>query len=167
MPSTGIVTCRPITHFAASSEKGSWLCGLNLRLPATKNFRPVRPQIRNTWTRLCLSWPKICYSWTRIRPFWRPKIRYFPDKHKAELQGASGSITPFWVGQKANIIVTLDEITITFCILQNVIGILTLVSILQGPKCWSKFDLGQNLDRILPDSKTKSCSAFAVHKALS
>ena len=57
-------------------------------LPATKIFRPVQPQIHNTRTRLCLSWPKIRYSWTRIRPFWRPKIHYFPDKHKAELQGA-------------------------------------------------------------------------------
>ena len=56
---------------------------------AAKKFRPVRPQIRNTRTRLCLSWPKIRYSWTRIRLFWRPKIRYFPDKHKGELQGAS------------------------------------------------------------------------------
>jgi len=45
-------------------------------------------QICNIRTRLCLSWPKICYSWTRIWLFWRPKIRYFPDKHKRELQGA-------------------------------------------------------------------------------
>jgi hypothetical protein len=43
--------------------------------------------------------------------------------------------TPFWVGQKANIIVTLVEIMITFCILRNVIGILISVSLLGGPKC--------------------------------
>jgi hypothetical protein len=49
---------------------------------------PVWLQIRNIQTRLCLSWPKIRYSWTRIRLFWRPKIRYFPDKDKRELQGA-------------------------------------------------------------------------------
>src|SRR5882762_6862819 len=45
-------------------------------LCATKKkigLQPVRPPIRNTWTRLCLSQPKICY---------------FPDKHKRELQGA-------------------------------------------------------------------------------
>ena len=60
-------------------------------LPATKNFQPVQRQIHYMWTRLCLSWPKICYSWTRIWPFWRPKICYFLDKHKAELQGASYS----------------------------------------------------------------------------
>jgi len=34
-----------------------------------------------------------------------------------------GHITPFWVGQKVNIIITLVEIMITFCELQNVIGI--------------------------------------------
>jgi len=45
-------------------------------------------QICNIRTRLCLSWPKICYSWTRIWLFWRPKIHYFLDKHKVELQGA-------------------------------------------------------------------------------
>src|ERR1700676_2804354 len=44
----------------------------------------------------------------------------------------TGSITPFWIGQKANIIVTLVEIMITFCILQNVIRILILVSLLGG-----------------------------------
>ena len=62
-------------------------CGLCI---TTKKFglRPVRPQIRNIRTSLCLSWPKIRYSWTRIGLFWRPKIRYFPDKHKRELQGA-------------------------------------------------------------------------------
>jgi hypothetical protein len=44
----------------------------------------------------------------------------------------TGSITPFWVGQKANIIVTLVEIMITFCIWLNVIRILILVSLLGG-----------------------------------
>jgi hypothetical protein len=33
----------------------------------------------------------------------------------------TGSITPFRVEQKVNIIVTLVEITITFCALQNII----------------------------------------------
>jgi len=47
---------------------------------------------------------------------------------------ATGSITPFWIGQKANIIMTLVEIMITFCILRNVIRILILVSLLRGPK---------------------------------
>jgi len=35
----------------------------------------------------------------------------------------TGSITPFGAGQKVNIIVTLVEIMITFCELQNVIRI--------------------------------------------
>lgn len=28
-----------------------------------------------------------------IRLFWRPKVRYFPDKHKGELQGALAGVT--------------------------------------------------------------------------
>ena len=35
----------------------------------------------------------------------------------------TGSITPFGVGQKVNIIVTLVEIMVTFCELQNVIRV--------------------------------------------
>jgi hypothetical protein len=39
------------------------------------------------------------------------------------VEDITGSITPFWVGQKVNIIVTLVEIMVTFCKLQNVIRV--------------------------------------------
>src|SRR5882762_5244813 len=60
----------------------------SLRATKKNGLQPVWLQIHNIQTRLCLSWPKIHYSWTRIRLFWRPKIRYFLDKDKRELQGA-------------------------------------------------------------------------------
>ena len=71
-------------------------CACSLCISTNKfGLQPVRQQIHNTWTRLCLTWPKICYSWTRIQLFWRPKIHYFPDKHKQELQGAYWSLFSF------------------------------------------------------------------------
>jgi len=51
-------------------------------------------------------------------------------KLATDIQNLTGSITPFWVEQKANIIVTLVEIMLTFFLLQNVIRILNLVSLL-------------------------------------
>ena len=72
----------------------------------------------------------------------------------------TGSITPFWVEQKANIIVTLVEIMLTFCNNQNVIRILNLVSLLHCCKCWTKVNFGQNLDSILSDSKDKIMFGF-------
>src|ERR1700683_4840949 len=71
----------------------------------------------------------------------------------------TGSITPFWVEQKANIIVTLVEM-IKFCLLQNVIRILHLVTLLHCCKCWTKVNFGQNLDSILSESKDKIMFGF-------
>jgi hypothetical protein len=72
----------------------------------------------------------------------------------------TGSITPFGVEQKANIIVTLVEIMLTFWLLQNVIRILNLDSLLHCCKCWTKVNFGQNLDNILSGSKDKIMFGF-------
>jgi len=70
---------RELWIYRQNPEKEILWAGLN---------SPIRPQIRNTRTRLTgVSWPKIHYSWTRIRLFWRPKIRNFPDKHKGSFRG--------------------------------------------------------------------------------
>jgi hypothetical protein len=73
---------------------------------------------------------------------------------------STGSITPFGVEQKANIIVTLVEIMLTFWLLQNVIRILNLDSLLHCCKCWTKVNFGQNLDNILSGSKDKIMFGF-------
>jgi hypothetical protein len=60
-------------------------------LDATKKsgLRPVRAQIRNIRIRVSLFGAQIRYSRIVIWPFSGSQIRYFPDKHNTELQGAS------------------------------------------------------------------------------
>jgi hypothetical protein len=53
----------------------------------------------------------------------RPATMAWPLDEPTTTGQYTGSITPFGVGQKVNIIVTLVEIMVTFCELQNVIRV--------------------------------------------